>query len=64
VVKRKAYKVVIKSLHNKEDNPYKQFSPQERIAMVWPLTVEVWSMTKGFDAKDRLLKHITKFYKK
>ena len=31
----------------------------ERIEMVWPLTVEIVSLTKGFHAEQRLQRNVT-----
>jgi hypothetical protein len=33
----------------------------ERIALVWPLTFEAVSMSKKYDAEQRLQRHITRF---
>ena len=35
----------------------------ERIGMVWPLTREVVSLSKKYDAEQRLQRHITRFIK-
>ncbi|ACY49584.1 hypothetical protein [Rhodothermus marinus] len=42
----------------------------ERIALVWPLTVEAWSLrqrdpeTPAFDAQSRLPRHIVRLYRR
>ena len=36
-------------------------SKSERIALVWPLTREVVSMSKRYNAEQRLQRHITRF---
>ena len=38
-------------------------SMSERIALVWPLTREVVSMNKKYDAEQRLQRHITRLVK-
>ena len=35
----------------------------ERIALVWPLTLEAVSLSKKIDVKQRLQRHITKLVK-
>ena len=36
----------------------------ERIALVWPLTCEAVSMSKKYDAEQRLQRHITRLIRK
>jgi hypothetical protein len=33
-------------------------TPAERISIVWPLTLEVWSFKEQTDAESRLARHI------
>jgi hypothetical protein len=35
-------------------------TPAERISLVWPLTLEVVSMSKRYDAERRLQRHVTR----
>jgi hypothetical protein len=35
----------------------------ERIAMVWPLTCEILSLTKKYDVEQRLQRHVTNVIK-
>jgi hypothetical protein len=34
-------------------------TPEERIGMVWPLTLELLSLNKKYDAERRLQRHVT-----
>jgi len=38
--------------------------PSERLAMVWPLTVEAWSLRGDFDAESRLQRHIVRSFRR
>ena len=40
------------------------FSVQKRLAMVWPLTLEVYSFVGTIDVESRLQRHITKLIKR
>ena len=42
---------------------YVDGSMRERIALVWPITCEAVSLSKKYDAEQRLQRHITKFIK-
>jgi hypothetical protein len=35
-------------------------SPAERLAMVWPLTLEVWSFKEPISAESRLQRHVVR----
>jgi hypothetical protein len=35
-------------------------TPEERVALVWPLTAEVVSLSGKYDAEQRLQRHITR----
>ena len=39
-------------------------TPAERIALVWPLTLEVTSLSKRYDAKRRLQRHVTRIVRR
>ena len=43
---------------HRNDN-YVPGSPAERISMVWPLTREITSLCKNYDAERRLQRHVT-----
>lgn len=43
------------------NSAYVPGSMSERIAMVWPLTQEVVSLSKKYDVEQRLQRHITRF---
>ena len=36
--------------------------PEERLALVWPLTVQAWTFASGFDPEGRLQKHIVRSF--
>jgi hypothetical protein len=44
---------------NQEHN-YDHLTAEERLKLVWPLTVELLSLTENFDAESRLQRHIAK----
>lgn len=54
--------VKLTTLHDETDDQFLQFTPAERMSMVWPLTIDAWSITEDFNAKSRLQRHITKLY--
>ena len=57
-------KVRLTKIRGEEDIPFVPGSPQERLRLIWELTVELWSL-KGEDlAKRRLQRHITNLIKK
>lgn len=37
-----------RNLHDPEPNDYAHLTPEERLAMVWPLTVQTWAW-QGID---------------
>ena len=39
-------------------------TPAERIALVWPLTREVISLSKKYNAKQRLQRHVTRLIRR
>jgi hypothetical protein len=39
-------------------------SPADRIAMVWPLTLNAWSFKEGRLAEPRLQRHIIRVYRR
>jgi len=41
------------------NNNYVPGSPAERISMVWPLTIEITSLSKDHNAEQRLQRHVT-----
>ncbi len=42
------------------DGDFVSGTPAERIALVWPLTREVASLSKRYNVKQRLQRHITR----
>ena len=46
-----------------DDSGYVNGSMSERIALVWPITCEAVSLSKKYDAEQRLQRHIIKFIK-
>lgn len=38
--------------------------PQERLAFVWPLTRELCSLSKHYDAEQRLQRHVTRLIRR
>jgi hypothetical protein len=54
-------------IRHKLDSANDSFVPgtaSERIALVWPLTLEVVSLSKKYDAEQRLQRHITRFVRR
>jgi hypothetical protein len=50
--------VSVRRLHDPDDVPAAR-TPAENVAMVWPLTLQVWAFTDArFDAQSRLPRHI------
>ena len=43
---------------------YVDASPAERMAFIWELTKEIWSLKDEINVKRRLQRHITNFIKK
>ena len=44
----------------KRPNDFVPGTPAERIALVWPLTLEATSLSKRYDAKRRLQRHVAR----
>jgi len=58
---RSSYPVRVSGLHDPEDDAYlRSLSPEERIAMVWPLTLQAWAFKEGLDHEPRLQRHIVR----
>ena len=53
-------KVKLSMMHGAEDDEYVEASAGERIAMVWDITIQLWSIAKKGDisAQSRLQKHV------
>jgi hypothetical protein len=45
-------------------NSYVPGTPAERIAMVWPLTVEAYSLSGKYDVEQRLQRHIVRLVRR
>ncbi len=57
---RQNYRVRKLDRHARYDDDLKDVPPSERLAMVWPLTVDVWAFM-GYDiAESRLPRHIVR----
>jgi hypothetical protein len=57
---RKNYRVQKLDRHVGFDDDLKDARPEDRLAMVWPLTVDVWAFM-GYDiAQSRLSRHIVR----
>ena len=55
------------AIRHKSDCANDSFVPgtsSERIAFVWPLTLEVVSLSKKYDAERRLQRHVTSFMRR
>ena len=58
---RTNYSVRVTHLHAPEDDAYvRSLSPAERIAMVWPLTLQAWAFKEGLDDEPRLQRHVVR----
>ena len=58
---------VIRKLPLGAETPLDSFvpgTPAERIAMVWPLTVEAASLSKRYDVEQPMLRHVVKLRKR
>lgn len=42
------------------DNFVKDYTPAERMAMVWPLTLDAWSFKDPFIAESRFQRHVVR----
>ena len=47
-----------------EDDSYVNASPQDRLALMWEITSEIWSLKNKNDVKRRLQRNITRLIKK
>ena len=63
---RRRYSVIMNRQHtakyrmtDRRTDDFVPGTPAERIGLVWPLTLEVTSLSKRYDAKRRLQRHIT-----
>ena len=54
---------LIKELHE-HDDCYVDASPAERVAFVWELTAELWSLGNKYDAEQRLQRNVTNLIRK
>ncbi len=57
-------KINIKKLHDQNDDNFVDASPAERIACMWDLTVEIWSLKERKHVESRLQRHITNIIRK
>ena len=48
---------------NEQDDCYVDASPQERIAFMWELTAELWSLKDKDSVERRLQRHVTNLIK-
>ncbi len=47
-----------------EDDSYVNASPQDRLALMWEITAEIWSLRNKSDVERRLQRNITRLIKK
>jgi hypothetical protein len=60
-VDRTGYPTRISRLGDPEDDSYvRSLTPAERMAMVWPLTLQAWEFKEGFDHEPRLQRHVVR----
>ncbi len=62
-MKRADYPVKLTTLHDDHDDQFRQFTPSERVAMVWPLTVETYSLNGTYDTESRLQRHVVRLFR-
>ena len=48
----------------RKDDSYVNASPQDRLALMWEITSEIWSLKNKNDVKRRLQRNITRLIKK
>ncbi len=48
----------------KEDDSYVNASPQDRLALMWEITSEIWSLKNKNDVERRLQRNITRLIKR
>ncbi len=51
-------------MRDDDGNPFVPGTPQERIGLIWELTVELWSLKGENIAERRLQRHITNIVRK
>ncbi len=55
----------VKRLHDEErEDDLLQTTASERLAMVWPLTVDAWTFLEGTLAQSRLQRHIVRLQRR
>ncbi len=59
----KREKFVKKEL-DEQDDSYVEATPAERLAMLWEMTVDLYSFIGAFDAKQRLQRNVGNLIKK
>lgn len=52
--------IQLKTIKEQDDSGYMDATPQERLAAVWELTAELWSLTDKESAERRLQRNIIK----
>jgi hypothetical protein len=62
---RSSYTVRKAGLHDADPaDELRLYTPAERFGMVWPLTVEAWSLTPDFDAESGLQRHLVRVHRR
>jgi len=56
--------ITVINKNDKRNSGYVPGTPEERVAMVWPLTCEAVSLSGKYDAEQRLQRHIINIYKR
>jgi len=57
-------KTILRQMSDYQDDGWVPGTPAERIGLVWPLTREVVSLGRRYDAKQRLQRHLTRILRK
>ena len=57
-------KVAILKRMTKDEDDYMDTSPAQRVAIVWELTTEIWSLKDKKNVERRLQRNITKLIRK
>lgn len=52
--------VILKKM-SREDDCYVNASPEDRIALMWEITAEIWSLRNRSDVERRLQKNVANF---
>ena len=60
-MKRKVVKLIRTP---RQEEPFVNASPSQRISYIWDLTAEVWGMNGSKDAERRLQRNITRLIRK